>query len=142
MLEVRRIYRGRGYRAELGPIDAEGRTKTEARENLMLAVYRALTADYTPWVVVAHGWVGIVWRGPRGWRYTLRHIEAVASGAQVYETCLCGDSRDDAIRRCLYHLIQNVGPEALHLADGDTALRLQLERYFELVQDQANEVAR
>lgn len=89
-----------------------GTTKTAARAAAESAAAAWASGDYEPDIISAHGWVGVVYREPDGFRYRIYYQD----GAGMVRPFLSYPAEirggwDNANAACRYHIAQCIGDD-------------------------------
>jgi hypothetical protein len=105
-METRSVRNGKRRAKEVtfGSLFAEAATEREARAKVLELAEAACTGSYTPVIVQAGGLVGLGWREPLGWAYSIVRDGASKIGCSSY-----GDkTREEVERRIRSHMAQNL----------------------------------
>lgn len=93
------------WKARMGDIDAQGKTKSEAREALMEKVHAALTGTYTPTMIFCRKRYALIWREQNGWYYT---VQPIGPSGQINNNFHFYETLHETERRARKHLADYV----------------------------------
>lgn len=110
---------------QIAGIEGRGRNKTEAKANALAKIEQALAGSFSPYLIVAHGAIVLIWRTPHtSWGYRILQPEPDEVLAESLSGCCLGySSRDEAERAARKHLAQYIftldGPDGSEVIENE-----------------------